>query len=348
MSEVWDGISSSLSDVYFQTQMGYACLADARKGMRALPSGSLNLILTSPPFALRRKKEYGNVDAEQYVDWFAEFAREFHRLLRDDGSLVIDLGGSWNPGLPTRSLYHLDLVVTLCRQLKFHLAEEFFWYNPSKLPTPAEWVTVRRMRVKDAVNTVWWLSKTPWPKADNRKVLRPYSSSMRDLLKNGYEAKLRPSGHNISSKFGRDNGGAIPPNLLELANTDSNGAYLARCREHGLKPHPARFQPGLPEFFVKFLTEEGDVVMDPFLGSAVTGEVCEKLGRNWLGFEVVPEYLEGAMFRFSPCEAKITEDSTEAPLPPRQVVLQPDQLRLLDRTEEIYRAAEDIELDETP
>ncbi|MBV9688294.1 MAG: site-specific DNA-methyltransferase [Ktedonobacteraceae bacterium] len=125
--------------------------------------GSVNIIMTSPPFGLVRKKEYGNVDADQYVDWFRPFAEAFYNVLADNGSLVIDIGGSWISGQPTRSLYHYELLIMLCREYHFHLAQEFYWWNPSKLPTPAEWVTVRRIRVKDAVNCVWWLSKTPYP-----------------------------------------------------------------------------------------------------------------------------------------------------------------------------------------
>jgi len=130
---------------------------------------------------------------------------------QNSGSLVIDIGGAWVPGQPTRSLYHYELLISLCRSFRFHLAQEFFWWNPARLPTPAEWVTVRRIRVKDAVNCVWWLSKTPWPKASNRRVLAPYSESMLGLLKHGYKAKLRPSGHDISEKFSIDNRAAIPP-----------------------------------------------------------------------------------------------------------------------------------------
>lgn len=254
--------------------------------------------MTSPPFALKRKKEYGNVHARDYVDWFLPFGEQMKRILKDDGSIVIDIGGTWNRGEPTRSLYHFKLVIALVEELGLNLAQEFYWYNPSKLPSPAEWVTVRRMRVKDAVNTVWWLSKTPFPKATNRNILKPYSDSMKDLLKNGYHAKKRPSGHDISPKFKQDNGGAIPPNLIELANTDSNSYYLKSCRAAGIKPHPARFPHGLPEFFIKFLTEPEDIVLDPFAGSVVTGDVCEALNRRWLAFEVHEEYLRASKFRF--------------------------------------------------
>ncbi len=285
---------------YYRTKLGACYLGDSLELLQRLEPGSVDLIMTSPPFALRRKKEYGNVEAERYVEWFLQFGRLFHRVLRPKGSLVIDIGGSWNPGQPTRSLYHFELLIELCRMLdyRFYLAEEFFWYNPARLPSPAEWVTVRRIRVKDAVNCVWWLSKDPFPKADNRKVLVPYSESMLDLLQRGYKPKLRPSGHDISAMFNRDNNGAIPPNLLEIANTESNSWYLRRCRETGLKPNPARFPAELPAFFIRFLTDPGDLVLDPFAGSNVTGAVAERLGRQWMAIELVEEYVKGSMFRF--------------------------------------------------
>ncbi len=170
---------------YFETKLGTIYLGDSLNLMPTLDNCSVNLIMTSPPFGLVRKKEYGNVDADEYIDWFRPFAKEFRRILKEDGSLVIDIGGSWVPNQPTRSLYHFELLIMLCKEFHFHLAQEFFWWNPSKLPTPAEWVNIRRVRVKDAVNCIWWLSPTPWPKASNRKVLTPYSRSMLDLLKNG-------------------------------------------------------------------------------------------------------------------------------------------------------------------
>ena len=177
----------------------------------------------------------------------------------------------------------------------FHLAQDFYWWNPSKLPTPAEWVTVRRVRVKDAINTVWWLSKTPWPKSSNRRVLQPYSPSMKGLLKNGYRAKKRPSGHDISENFRIDNGAAIPPNLIAIPNTESNSFYLRYCEEHGLSPHPARYPAELPEYFIRMLSDPGDIVVDPFAGSCVTGEVSERLGRKWACVELLEEYS-------SPCQ----------------------------------------------
>ena len=206
--------------------------------------------------------------------------------------------GAWVPGQPTRSLYHYELLIMLCRECGFHLAQEFFWWNPAKLPTPAEWVTVRRIRVKDAVNCVWWLSPTPWPRASNRRTMTPYSKAMKDLLKNGYRAKLRPSGHDISEKFSIDNGAAIAPNLIAVAHTESNSEYLRFCKDRGIAPHPARFPAELPEYFIRMLTDAGDLIVDPFAGSCVTGEVADRLERRWVCSEIVEEYLEGALGRF--------------------------------------------------
>jgi site-specific DNA-methyltransferase (cytosine-N4-specific) len=234
-----------------------------------------------------------------YLSWFRPFASSFHRILKNSGSLVIDLGGAWKPGAPVRSLYHFKLLIMLCEEFGFHLAQEFYWWNPSKLPAPAEWVNIRRIRVKDAVNTVWWLSKTEWPRANNRRVLQPYSPSMQDLLAKGYKAKLRPSGHDISEKFSIDNGAAIPPNLIAIANTESNSSYMRFCQEKGIKTHPARFPADLPEYFIRMLTDKGDAVFDPFAGSCVTGEVAERLGRKWICVELVRNYLEGALGRFT-------------------------------------------------
>ncbi len=287
----------------YETELGQAFVADSKEHLKKQKKSSVNLVLTSPPYALHFKKEYGNESQERYVKWFLEFAEQFHRVLKDDGSLVIDIGGAWQPGQPTRSLYHFELLIALCKELGFHLAQEFFWYNPAKLPSPAEWVTVRKIRVKDAVNCVWWLSKTPHPKADNRRVLNEYSPDMKRLLVRGYKAKTRPSGHVITSKF-QDNGGSIPSNLFICGNNDSNGHYLERCKENGIKPHPARFPVQLPSFFVKFLTEEGDLVVDPFAGSNTTGRACEDEKRKWIAIEANPEYLEASKYRFEPDTSK--------------------------------------------
>lgn len=291
----------SLPEPLYTTNYGAAYVGDALELLQGLPNESIDLVLTSPPFALQRQKEYGNVDQDEYVDWLLSFAAEIKRVLKSTGSFVLDLGGAYRRGRPVRSLYNYRVLIRMCDGLGWNLAEEFFWFNPSKLPSPIEWVNKRKIRAKDAVNTVWWLSKTDFPKADITKVLVPYSERMKLLLQNSdkyYSPKKRPSGHDISSRFAEDKGGAIPPNLLQIPNTESNSQYLRCCQMVGIAGHPARFPEKLPEFFIRFLTDVGDTVLDIFAGSNTTGAVAEALGRRWIAFEIDQFYLAASAFRF--------------------------------------------------
>lgn len=290
-----------VSSPAYLTDAGAAYCGDSIELLAQLPDSSINLVFTSPPFALQRQKAYGNKDQEEYVDWLAAFAREVRRVLKDDGSFVLDLGGSYEKGTPARSLYNFRVLIKFCDDVGFFLAEDFYWFNPSKLPSPIEWVNKRKLRAKDAVNTVWWFSKTAWPKADITKVLAPYSDRMKKLLADPdafYTPKVRPSGHDIGKGFAKDNGGAIPSNLLQIPNTESNGLYLDGCKTVGEKQHPARFPAKLPEFFIRMLTEPGDIVLDIFAGSNTTGQVAEAEDRRWLAFELSRDYTATSAFRF--------------------------------------------------
>ena len=260
-------IMMSLPKPMYRTPLGAAYVGDSRQLLKCIPDESIDLALTSPPFALQRQKDYGNEDQASYVDWLVEFCREVFRVLRPTGSFVLDLGGAYEKGRPVRSLYNYRILIRLCDELGFHLAEEFFWYNPSKLPSPIEWVNKRKIRVKDAVNTVWWFSKSDYPKADVRAVLVPYSARMRKLLEDPdrfYSPKKRPSGHDISARFSDANSGAIPSNLLEIPNSESSSRYLRYCKLANTGGHPARFPERLPAFFIAFLTDAGDIVLDFF------------------------------------------------------------------------------------
>ena len=255
---------------------------------------SVDLIMTSPPFALTREKNYGNVSNEDYCDWIKPFVKEFKRAIKPSGSIVIDIGGSWNKGLPTKSIYQYKLLIMMVEELGLHLIHDYFWWNPSKLPTPAEWVTVRRIRVKDAVNNIFWLAKSPYPKSSNKRVLSPYSQSMEKLLSKGYKPSLRPSGHDISEKFQTNNKGSIPPNLLAVANTSSTDPYVVYCKDNNIKIHDARFPHLIPEYFIRMTTNENDLVIDPFCGSGITGKVASDLKRKWICVDLEKDYCEGS------------------------------------------------------
>jgi site-specific DNA-methyltransferase (cytosine-N4-specific) len=279
--------------------------------------GKVQLVFTSPPFPLNRKKKYGNREGESFKRWLKGYADVLAALLTKDGSIVLEMGNAWQPRLPVMSTLAMETLLAFKKSANLYLCQEFIWYNPAKLPTPAQWVTVNRMRVKDAFTRLWWLSPTPTPKADNRRVLVPYSGSMKSLLRTKkYNAGLRPSNHRIGeTSFLTDNGGAIPPNVLDLeaiklenilvgANTDSTDPYQQYCKTLGLVPHPARMPISLAKFFINFLTEPADIVLDPFAGSNTTGAAADELGRRWVSIEASRDYARAGLGRFPELVAK--------------------------------------------
>lgn len=291
----------SLPSPAYTTASGAAYCGDSLELLATLPDGGVNLCITSPPFALRRQKSYGNLSGTDYLDWLEAIAGRLKDKLAEDGSLVLDLGGAYEPGAPERSLYNFRVLLRLCDGLGYHLAQDFYWNNPARLPSPIEWVNKRKVRAKDTVDTVWWLGRSRNPKADTTRVLSPYSTRMRKLIDSKgatYTTGLRPSGHQVGDAFVKDNGGALPSNLLDIPNTESNSPYLARCRRLGIKPHPARFPGKLPQFFVRMLTDPGDTVLDIFAGSNTTGAVAEAEGRKWMAFDTGRDYLAASAFRF--------------------------------------------------
>lgn len=263
--------------------------------------GKVNLIFTSPPFPLNRKKKYGNFKGDEYVKWITGVCKELSQYLTKDGSIVIEVGNSWIEGIPAMSTLAIESLLSILKESNLFLCQQFIWYNTAKLPSPAQWVNVERVRVKDSFTQIWWMSKSSKPKADNRKVLIEYSESMKKLIKNKkYNSGKRPSQHNIgSTSFLNDNSGAIPSNVLVSSNTQSSNSYLKFCKENDIELHPARMPIDIPEFFIKFLTDENDLVFDPFGGSNTTGEAAESLNRKWIAVELNDEYIKGSKGRFN-------------------------------------------------
>lgn len=318
--------------IEYKSKRGELILGDSiellSNSMKTQLKGKVDLIITSPPFPLNRKKKYDNKKGKEYLKWFTELAPIFSDLLSERGSLVIEIGNAWEPGRPVQSLLHLECLLALVKHPKsgLNLIQEFICYNPSKLPSPAQWVTVNRIRTVDSYTHVWWIAKNDYPKADNRKVLRPYSKSMLKLLKKQeYNSGKRPSEHNISEKgFLKDHGGSIahnffemealngnrdvrlPHSVLSFSNTNSNDYFLKECRKQKITPHPARMSGGLINFFIEFLTDENDLILDPFSGSNTTGYCAEKLKRKWVSFELKENYIKQAIIRFSEPSLKST------------------------------------------
>ncbi|MDO8716812.1 MAG: site-specific DNA-methyltransferase [Dehalococcoidales bacterium] len=301
----------------YVTPMGAMYQGDCEDILKSYPitrrKKKVHLILTSPPFPLNKKKKYGNLTGEEYLDWLKNLAPLFRDYLASDGSIVLELGNAWEPGKPVMSTLPLKALMAFLEAANLNLCQEFICYNPARLPTPAQWVTVERIRVKDSFTRVWWMSPSERPKANNRNVLTEYSKSMRGLLEKGtYNSGIRPSGHHIGKKsFLTDNGGAIPPNvlvssrnslelmnLLSISNTGANDPYQRYCRENNIPPHPARMQPELAKFFIEFLTDKDDLVLDPFAGSNTTGYAAQELGRKWISIEQDINYVTASESRF--------------------------------------------------
>lgn len=278
----------------------------SRRDFMSKYQGKVQLIFTSPPFPLNQKKKYGNYQGSEYLKWLAEFGPLFAKYLKPSGSVVMEIGNAWEKGTPTQSILPYEALLSFLKAGNFKLCQEVTYYNPARLPTPAQWVTIERIRLKDSTSKVWWMAKTDKPKADNRRVLKPYSASMQTLLKRkSYNFGKRPSEHQISeTSFLEDNGGAISPNLIEAANTRSDSAYQSFCREHDVEQHPARMPEKLAQFFVEFLTDEGDLVLDPFSGSNTTGVVADRLRRKWVSVEALPVYAAAGVANFDRKAAK--------------------------------------------
>jgi DNA modification methylase len=262
--------------------------------------GKVNLVFTSPPFPLNRKKRYGNKTGDEYIEWLSAYGPLLKKMLTPDGSIVMEVGNAWEQGSPVMSTLPIRSLLQFQEDNELFLCQEFVWQNPAKLPSPAQWVNVERVRVKDSFTKIWWMSASEKPKADNRRVLQEYSKSMKDLLKTGkYNSGKRPSEHNIGEQsFLSDNGGAIPGSVLTFANTQANDEYQVYCRDQKIELHPARMPIELAGFFINFLTDPGDLVLDPFGGSNTTGAAAERLGRFWLSIEAEEKYISGSMGRF--------------------------------------------------
>ena len=298
-------VSSFDPTIAYRTEKGIMFRAEAQKALKS-PSlsqlkGKVQLVLTSPPFPLNRKKRYGNLYGEEYVKWLGSYASVLKEFLTDTGSIVLELGNAWQPGEPIMSTLALKALLKFLESGNLYLCQQFVSFNKARLPGPAQWVNVDRIRVKDAYTHIWWMSVTKRPKADNRRVLTEYSPAMLKLLSTqSYNSGKRPSEHSIGVKsFLRDNAGSIPSNVLTVTNTAASDPYMRYCRKHNIRLHPARMPKEIPRFFINMLTEENDIVMDPFSGSNITGHTAEELGRCWISIERDFRYARSSKARFS-------------------------------------------------
>jgi len=289
---------------YFSTDYGSAfnssieAFLNSPQGQELV--GKVQLIFTSPPFPLVSPKKYGNKVGDDYLNWMSDISLGLTKLLKPNGSLVIEIGNSWDKGIPTMSTLPLKTLMKIAESNDLKICQQMIWHNTAKLPGPATWVNIKRERITDSFTHIWWYSKSEHPKANNARVLQPYKDGMLKLLKNQkFNSGTRASGHNISEKgFLKTNKGSIPSSAILMANTSVDPQYKDWCKKQGVELHPARMPIGLADFFIKFLTTPGDLVLDPFGGSCTTGKSAEILKRKWICIEQNRDYLIGAKGRF--------------------------------------------------
>lgn len=271
--------------------------ANAEDALGILERGSIDLLMTSPPYPLLRPKEYGNVRSSEWVDWMLSLCARWCKLLTPDGSMMLNIGACWKPGVPAQQLHTERLLVRLEDELGVHLLQRLDWHSPTKLPTPLSWVGIQRMRVTSSVEPLLWLSPNPNAKGNNRHVLRPYSAGgLRSIDKP--RTKRRPSGIQFGARSFMDRGGSIPSSLISATPTGvEESRYRKSLRDQGRKPHPAVLPAAVARFGIQLATDPEDLIYDPFAGSGTVPIEAIKLGRRAIASERSRQYLEGALLR---------------------------------------------------
>jgi len=288
----------------FSTDLGCALWANAEDVFAHLGE-PITLAFTSPPYPLSRPRAYGNVDHTSYVDWLLPILEPIVAHLRPGGNIVLNVGNDiFEPGSPARSMYVERLTLALHDRLGLHLMDRFVWHNPSKPPGPVRWASIRRVHHNAAYEHVLWFTNDPsLVIADNRRCLREHSERHRQLIEAGGASRAARYADGAYSRrkgsFSALTPGAIARNVLSIPHRCSDqqpARDFASAR--GLPTHPALMPVRLADHFVRFLSEVGDLVVDPFGGWVTTGRGAELNARRWLVTERCREYLMGAAQRF--------------------------------------------------
>jgi len=298
--------------VVYETPNGEAIWADAVTAAGALEANSVNLLFSSPPYPIVSGRGYGKFSESEVIELIINCATDWHRALKDDGSMVLNFKDVWLPKAQTggvvRSLYQEKLLIALAEDAKFFFADRMFWQNPSHSPE-SPFVTIQRVRCNQDVENLLWLSKTPNPKANNRNVAAEAKQSTIDTYRRRHNRGVGktltgPSGQNNcfeEQQIAVANGETlkvIPRNLIVASNADTHTAQKRRLAEAGLSRHDAAMPIALADHMIKFLTDKGDTVYDPFHGSGTTGLAAERLERRWIGSDRSLSHLVGSSFRF--------------------------------------------------
>lgn len=289
--------ASGVKMLAFSTDLGVAIWGENKSVFASLDE-PIALCITSPPYPLKVSRQYGNPNIQEYIYFILSSLEPIVRSLIKGGSIVINFANDiFESGMPSRSLYLEQVVLAICEELGLHLMDRIPWVNKSKPPGPTYWTCVNRYQLSAAYEPIYWFTNDPLSiRADNRRVLEPHSDSHIKLMRQGGERRNIKYGdgayHLREKSFSQNTPGKIPRNVLERGHSCSDSrAFRHAAKELHLPTHGAMFPSSIPEFFIKYLTEPGDLVVDLFSGSGKTGLKAEELGRRWIISEWILEYI---------------------------------------------------------
>jgi len=267
-------------------------LGDSKEQLKLLPDNSVDLIVTSPPYADQRKSTYGGVHPDKYVEWFLPISEQLLRVLKPTGTFILNIKEKVVEG--ERSTYVMELIIAMRKQ-GWLWTEEFIWHKKNSYP--GKWPN----RFRDSWERLLQFNKAKHFNMYQEEVMVPMGDWAKTRLKKLSDTdKIRDNskvgsgfGKNISNWVDRDK--AYPTNVLHLATECNN------------KNHSAAFPQELPEWFIKLFTKENDTVLDPFMGSGTTLSVANRMKRNSIGIEIVPEYYEMVRKELKPVELYLLE-----------------------------------------
>jgi DNA modification methylase len=290
--------------IAFSTDLGLAMWGSAQDVFSILGE-PISLCLTSPPYPISRGRAYGKITESEYVDFLCRALEPVIQNLRSGGSVVLNVSNDvFERGMPSRSLYQERLILALHDRFGLHKMDTLIWHNPSKPPGPVWWASINRLQLNVGYEPVLWMTNDPnQVLADNRRVLEPHTARQQQLIRAGGENRhgvyadgayvVRPGSYSHATP------GRIPRNVLTIGHKCQDQArYKKTARDLGLPVHGAPYPLRLVKFLISFLSECGDLVVDPFAGSLTTGRGAEELGRRWVCTDNVCEYLRGGAERF--------------------------------------------------
>ena len=290
----------------YATDLGMALWGNCKNVFSGDMSENLiSLVLTSPPYPLKRPRAYGNAPASEYVDWLCSAIEPLLKNLQSGGSICLNLGNDiFISGTPARSTYLERLVIAFEDRFGLYKMDMIPWVNPCKPPGPMQWASKTRQQLNAGWEPIYWFTNDPKHcQSNNNRIIEAHSEAHLAFVQNGGVKQRRVNSDGAyylkEGAYSKSTEGKIPRNVISLShNCADQRQYKIAARSAGLQAHGAAFPVVLAEKLISFLTKKGDLVVDPFAGSTTTGKAAEKLGRRWIASDIVYDYVVGSALRF--------------------------------------------------